>query len=735
MAEEHALITVAGQPLEIVSLDATEHVSELFRLELVCRGPAEPPSPRSLIAAEAALTLRDSFGVTRDIKGLIAEVSSRHHDDGSSIFRLVMVPVAYMLSLGSSCRAFLDKTVVDIVTEVLGAGGIAHRWELGSSYAMRVYCVQYREDDWTFINRLLEQEGIYYWFDHSAGSVMVLSDDSTSAPDLDGGALIPFHYEAGLTAASEMIEQLGATAAVVPNKFSIKSFSPDNPALDVSGTTGDGALEYYDAPGGGPDSPGECARQARLLREGAAAEAAGVSGQGTSVRLIPGRVFEVENHPVAPMDRRYFCTGIRYRVRQRRRGAAGSDERAFVMWFTGIDATVPYRPPRDTTPAQQAGLQSGMVIGPGGAEIYPNAKGEVRIQQHWDREGARDDRSGKWMRVAQRGTHDSLLLPRIGWNVLTFNDEGAIDTPSVLSRIHDAEHPPAYPLPANKTRVVFKTATSPADGTSNEIYFEDKKGAEEVFINASKDWTLLTQNASEDTVEHDSLRTVGNNHTLTVETDLTEVVKNDQTTTIGGNLTQIIGGSYQRTVLGNETISVGGNRVLTTAANHSITAESTRSVSVGSAIIDTSLGTIAADSDKLSITVGGAHVKASTKGITEDAGWVSIQTVGGAKLELCKANRALDVKKHYLETVGGLILSKTDTKYTDGATNNATWTVGALMKGKAPEIMLEAVDKITLKCGGSKLTLTPDSIEFVADSFDLTKASHIESITKKIEHN
>jgi type VI secretion system secreted protein VgrG len=732
MADEHARLRIGGSDLEVVSLDAREGASELYRIELVCRGPAGGIEPGSVLGAEAVVQLFDSFEQSRTVTGVVAELGNLHHDDGSVTVRVLVRPAAHLLTLGSGCRAFVDQSVVEIVDRVLGS--LPHRWEVTQTYAKRAYTQQYREDDWGFVARELESEGIYYWFDHAAGGELVLADDSTVAPELAGGATIEFALERGMSADGERIGQLGGTAALAPGKFTIRSFNPAKPDLEVGGSTGEGALEIYDAPGGGPDSPAEAARQARLRSQGSAAAAAGVSGQASSVRVAPGMQLEVVNHPLSRLDGRYFVTSARYRIRQRRR-VAGASERPYVCWFTAIRAEVPYRAPLVSPPARQSGLQSGVVGGPPGQEIYPSEMGEVRVQLHWDREGGRDDRSGKWMRVAQRGSNDSFLIPRIGWNVLTFNDEGSADAPSVLSRLHDAEHPPAYELPANKTRVVFKTATSPANGTSNEIYFEDKRGAELMFMNASKDQTFFVQGARNEEVLHDGVHKVGQNHTLNVTLEALERVEHDQSIAVGGNESTDMGGAGLTVVEGHMSTTIGGKLSLHTGTAAGVAVAGTRTLSVSAAVIDASLGEIGADAKFVNVLVGGAHLKLSAKSITEDVGGVSVQTIGGAKIEIAKLNRALDVRKQLLETVGGLLSAETGSVYTDGSRKVTAWTVGAKMSAEAPEIVVEGYEKVTFKCGASTIVVTSEGIEFCAAKFDLSKSEHVETISKKIEHN
>jgi type VI secretion system secreted protein VgrG len=735
--KEHVTLKIDGTPFEVVSLNGEESISRLFRFEIVCAAEAGAQDLGALIAAEAAITLHDSFGTERTVSGIVAEATERVSDEGGSQITVVVRPHAYTLTLGRSLRVFQSSTVVDIVKKIVAGSAQKSRWELVSTYKPHEYCAEYREDDWSFAMRMLEEEGIYYWFDHEGGQTTLVFDDaSASAPDLAGGADIVYAYESGLHAEREIIEELGSRVEVTPSKWTIGSFNHQKPMLKVTGSVGGGLLEVYDAPGGGPDTPEGCARRATIMREAAGAAGAGVSGLSSSVRLVPGMVMNIVGHPLARLEGRYLLTRVTYQVVQRRRDTDAGAHRPYICRFDAIPHAVPFRPPAEAQPAKQPGLQTGIVIGAPGDEVYPDATGRVRVQLRWDREGGRDDKSGKWMRVAQRGTAESMLLPRTGWNVLTFNEEGEIDAPNVLSRIHDAEHPPTYTLPANKTRVVFKTATTPGGGSFNEIYFEDKKGAEEMFINASKDMTVYAQQVKTEAVTRDSLRVVGVNHQLTVGQDWMEHVYQDQTVSIGANEEIRVSGNRKKEVKQSETATVGGNRTISTGYMHTISTKLTRALNVGSAVIETTTGAMSTVAgDNLAIAIGASDLKISKKSIIEDVGKISTQVVGGAKIEIAALDQPTDVGKKLTETVAGSMLLKSDEAFLDGAVKTSAWTIVGAMNSDAPQIYVEALEKIELRCGGSVITILPDSVEICAPSFDLSGARHIEIKTKKIEHN
>ncbi|MFT3764720.1 MAG: type VI secretion system tip protein TssI/VgrG [Minicystis sp.] len=735
--EERATLEIGGQSYEVVSLVGEEGVSSLFRYEIVCACPDDSPDPAGLLAGAASITLRDGFGHMRQIHGIVAEAFAQPSDDGSTELTVIVRPGVFPLTLTRDSYVLHDLDVIGVVKDVLADYHGPVRYEITRSYPKRVYCAQYREDDWTFVCRLLEEEGIYYWFDHRGGeTTLVFADASSSAPDLDGGALITFAYETGMTGAKELIEEIGSESRAVPTKFTVGSFDAARPAFKVSATVGSGPLEVYHARGGNPESPAVCAARANTMLEGARAAASTVGGKSSSVRLVPGMVFEMLDHPLTRFDGHYFLTGTQVRVVQRRRGVVAADAAPYTCHFTAVRRELPYRHPQESPLAKQAGFQTGVVVGATGDEVFPDATGRVRVQLHWDRIGKRNDAAGKWMRVAQRGTASSMLLPRVGWTVVIFNEEGAIDAPNVLSRLFDGEHLPPYPLPANKTRVVFKTATTPGGSSFNEIHFEDRLGAEMMLINASRDMNVFVQNLKNDYVFQDARREIGNNHDLSVTAQSTEGVGQNQTVSIGGNESITVGAERDKTVTGDEQIKISGARTLKTGQGHENMVTLDRTLEVGSALIETTVGGFShlAARDH-TMRVDGAQVKISSLSITEDVSTTSAQKIGALKYEDAKNQRVLDVRKTLTETVHGGMLLRTQKRYIDHANTTNSWVVAAKSAATAPDVWIEAKDKIELKCGGSTIVILPDSVEIRATGFDLTQASHLEALSGVIEHN
>ncbi len=732
--DEHLSLTVAGRTYEVVTMNGREKLSALFELELVCRQLATEAPPLSLLRAPATVLLHDGFGVYRPIHGIVVDAARTLEDDGEAELTLVVRPAVFELTLSRDSRVFIDMTVAQIVDRVMEKVSAKHRWEIGDRYRQRVYTAQYREDDWSFISRLLEEEGIYYWFDHGdEEATVVFADDSTAAPEIVGGAPIQFALDTGMLGKKELVHELAKEAHATATKFTVGSFDPWNPALKVMATEGDGIHELYDAPGGGPESPDVCRKQARVRLEHALSHRHTISGHGSSVRLEPGKIATILGHPVH--DGRYFITETVHRVRQRRRFVESADG-GYEVHFEGLSSERRFRPPETTPVPKQAGIQSGRVVGPPGEEIHTDARGRVRVQLHWDREGGWDDKAGKWLRVAQRGVASSLLLPRTGWNVLTFMEEGNVDAPTVLSRVHDAEHPPTYPLPANKTRTVFKTATSPGGGSHNEIRMEDLAGMQEMFLNASKDMNLIIQNMKNDNVGNDQERRIGNRQEVTIGERFTEQVMNDKSMKISGNEELEIETLRSKGVGGDEKVEIGGNRKIKAGSSFELVVEKDRKLEVSGSMIEKAKeGSIGVTSENAKIAIKGSAIHLMKGVFNQEVSQGAEVTIGGVCLEITGRNRTLDVSKDSQVTIHGSLLMVSNEDFTDGSDSVTQWTVKSSMTGSAPHVLVEAKSEIKLECGGTTIIVDKENVKITSPSYDQSAASDLIVSAPVINHN
>lgn len=710
----------------VMRLHGVEGVSTLFRYEIEVDLPTPLPDLANVMGATAHITMRDPSGAQRVVSGLVAEADLIAYDTkrgGGGVF--VIRPFVYRQFLGRDCLASQEVSAIDVIKAVLADYTYPMRFDVTRSYPTYPYRVQYREDDWTYLSRLMEEEGIYYWFDHDASSEVVFADDSTSSPIITGAPMLAFLPRNEMVPGTSAVLQASFASRAAPHVFSGRSFDMKKPDHLVEAKVGSGPHEIYDAPGGGTPDPAILHDRVRVGLEGAKAARSGIDGMTTSAAVYPGRYFDLTLHPVPTLDGELFVTKVE---------VTGTWEHNVATRFSAIKRDVPFRPARTTKLAKQAGLQMGVVVGPDGQEVHPDDHGRIRVQAHWDRLGKRNETSGTWCRVAQRATPGSLLLPRMGWNVAFFNEEGGVDAPSTLCRIHDADHPPEYKLPDNKTRVVYKTATTPGGGSHNEIYFEDKGGQEEMFIHASRDMNIRTKNRKYETVKGNSLRQISSNYVLHVEAAMAERVIQNQTATVAGNDKIVVQDKYTKAVSKDEARTIGGSRTLKASDAHNGFVNGNRTLSVGAAQIDICLGQIGSFHPYNVTLVGGAVLRAAGANVTEDTTKLSIQLVGGARVDVAKVNRPLGVEKTLIETVGGGMYLKTNAKYFDNADTTSSWTVLGALTADAPEVWAEAEQKIVLKCGASTITIDEKTITFEGSNVDLSGA-HLDADTGAITHN
>lgn len=729
MNHEHVTMTVSGAPLEVTKLDADEELSTLFRYQVVCSDGGPVPA-RQRVGAAAVITLRDAYGSMRTVHGTVCSARRSMGDEDLETLVLEIRPAVFALSLGRDQRAFHDETTLSIAKQLLGDFDV--RLEIADSYELRPYCVQYRESTWAFLTRLFEEEGIHYWFDHTGDATeLVISD--RNANDLSGGAHIEHRAGLGLQAERESIVSFGADARATFSACALHSFDSSRPDFDVRASAGEGDVEHYDAPGAGPLTPKRCQAKVERRLERAALERASFHGESTSVRLLPGRVFELDGHPLPRLDGRYLTIGTRIEVEQRNRG--GSWSCSFRSTFRAIAAATRFRPAETAPPAQQIGIQSARVVGAAGQEIHTSQSGDVRVKMHWDRGASNDDSSGYWARVHQRNTAGSHLLPRVGWNVMVAYEEGSVALPRVVNRFYDASHPPPYALPASNASLTFKTATTPGDGTFNELKYSDIKGSEKIVMDASQDMTVRVNNVAMTRIGSNRKLTVANNREVAITAVASQDVAGPQAGTIAGNQSISVVAGRSKTIAGSEQESIGGSRQLDVGMGHSNTTAATRNLTVGGALMDITLGPISKSSDATATTlVGGAHALITPSTISESAEAVGSEIVGGARIDIASDNVVRSSQVAIAETAGGVMLLNSGAGYSHLAKAALSMTAGGVVSVDGTSVSIKAAAMLQLRCGGSSITITPSSVEFNSAAITID-GGVLSSTAPSIVHN
>jgi type VI secretion system secreted protein VgrG len=519
-------------------LEGTEEMSGLFRFNLVMLSERSSIAAADLIGKPVTIHLALAKGGSRCINGVVSRFAQGDYDHGLTHYFADVVPWLWFLTRTSDCRIFQKKTVPDIVQQIFKDLGFQdYRLQLQGSFEPREYCLQYRETDFNFVSRLLEEEGIFYFFEHTPGKhTLVLANSPSAHPPCPNQAQARYRYTFGSHQEEDFVTQWHLEQELHPGKYALADYyfpTPNNRLLVKASSTvkvgGNDKFEVYDYPGyfaerfDGEDKASKVQPDAeRTVKLRQAAEDAAhkvVSGVGTCRAFLPGYRFNLVEHYQPAMNGPYVLTEVRHNASSniRNDSAAG-----YGQTFTCIPYAVPFRPPRTTPKPVVQGCQTAVVVGLPGEEIDTDKYGRVKVQFHWDREGKKDANSSCWIRVATpwAGKQWGMVhIPRIGQEVVVHFLEGDPDQPIIIGSVYNGEQMPPYKLPDNKTQSGIKSRSTlkGGDANFNELRFEDKKGSEDVYFHAEKDFHRV--------VEHDDDLKVGNDQTIEVKNNRTETVK------------------------------------------------------------------------------------------------------------------------------------------------------------------------------------------------------------------
>jgi type VI secretion system secreted protein VgrG len=637
--------------LLLEGLTGTEGLSQLFtfHLEMLAEKPTEVAFDKLLGQSVTVTLLLAGTSDKRFFNGICNRVSQGEQDATFTQYHLEIVPQFWLLTRRAQSRIFQRMSVPDILKKVLDGFDVAY--ELQGTFEKRDFCAQYRETDFNFASRLMEEEGIYYFFKHADGShKMVVANTPQSHTDL--GNIIYEEIEGG-NRPDDRIFSWTKVQELRSGKYTLwdHCFELPHKHLDADKTIqesvsagkvshkfkvgGNDKLEIYDFPGGyaqrfdgidkgGGEQPSELQkifqdnkRTVEIRMQQEAAQGLAIQGAGNSRQLTSGHKFTLERHFNA--DGAYVLTQVQHAGRQTGMYRSEEDEAFhYSNSFTCIPAALPFRPSRRTPRPVVQGTQSAVVVGPAGEEIFTDKYSRVKVQFHWDREGKNDADSSCWVRVGSIWAGKqwgAIHIPRIGQEVIVDFLEGDPDQPIIIGSTYNADMMPPYLLPDNKTQSGIKSRSS-LQGTPdnfNELCFEDKKGSEDVYFHAEKDFHRF--------VEHDDDLQVGHDQTITIHHDRTELVDNNEQTTIGGNRTEQVDKNETITIVGNRTeqvdkdeqITIDGNRTENVDKDESITIGQSRTESVGK--------------DE-SITIGGGRTETVGKDETISIGSNRSHTIG-----------------------------------------------------------------------------------------------------------
>ena len=684
------------------------------------------------IAAEDLLGKSVTVAVGRDevlrhVNGLVEFFAFTGVREGFALYRARLRPAVWFLSKTRDNRIFQNKSVVDIIDEVLADyPDVSHEKRLEGVFEARDYCVQYGESDLDFLERLMEHEGIFYFFEHAAGrNTLVLCNANGKLKPVPGCEEVPFQPDATISFRDrDFITEWKRIAAVVAGTYTHTDYDFVKPAADLVaqvaqpvGHPQDGG-EVFHYPGNYVDL-GRGDDIAALRIDELQAPRQRITARGTARGLVSGATFSLTRFPREVENDEYLVLAAEYAMWDDQYVAsAGRKGEGYEVALALAPRSITYRPERRAPKPVMKGPQTAQVVGPGGEEIYTDEYARVKVQFHWDRLGARDENSSCWVRVSTAWAGSGwgfIQIPRIGQEVIVDFLEGDPDQPIITGRVYNAAQMPPYGLPGNATQSGWKSNSSPGGGGFNALRFEDKAGSEEVYFQAEKDHNELVKNDETRTVGHNWIEDVGNDATQSVGHDRTESVGNDKATSVGNNRTVSIGVDDTESVGSNRSLSVGSNETIQVGVNSDETIGSNHNQNVG---IAQTLSVGAARSRTVgaaeAVTIGAAQMinvgavrnvnvgAAQIHAIANSDSW----TVGGSQTIGVTSDRSVTIGGSQSISVTGDETEKFDgahavkvgkTQLTDVAED------AGLKSGK--NIVIEAADSITLKCGDAVVKL------------------------------
>ncbi len=576
---------LGADKLIITRMHGEERLSGLFQFTLEMYSEDKALSFDDIVGKHATVTLKLQDGSSRYIDGLVTRMIQAGSDGAHHLYIAEIRPWLWLLTLTRSSKIYQNKTALQIIQDIFDTLGFTdYSDKTSATYTEREYCVQYQESDFQFVSRLMEDEGVFYFFEHASGKhTLVLADDADAHATCPG--LTQARYGSvliGETPSDDLLTELSVERQVVLNEYKMDDFNFETPSNELlSKVTGQsGKLAFYDYPGGYTKKDAGDAIASKRLQM---CEVPGksISGQGHCRPFAAGHKFTLVDHYRPDVNADYVLSHVSFNCTQD--GYQGS--------FKAFPSSVPFRPARMTPRPRIHGTQTAIVSGKSGEEIWTDKYGRVKVQFHWDQEGKSDENSSCWVRVAQGWagkSWGSIFIPRVGQEVVVSFLDGDPDRPLVTGCVYNATQTVPYTLPDNQTRSTIKTNVSKGGGGSNEIRFEDKKDSEEIYIHAQKDMNVLVDNDWTSTIKQNRASTVQEgNETLTVQKgnrtvkvekgDETHEVKGKRELTVTGNethtnkadFTQTVTGAYKLTVDGDLTIDVKGS--ITIKAGQDIT--------------------------------------------------------------------------------------------------------------------------------------------------------------------
>ena len=553
IAQAHRLIAIStplGKDVLLLrGFNGSEAISQLYHFELDLQSENNSIKFQDVVGKNVTLRIYDADGGERPWNGFISRFSQGAQDGRLTAYRAQMVPWLWFLTRTADCRIFQNQKAPDIIQKIFTDLSF-HDFELRlyGTYTPRDYCVQYRETDFNFVSRLMEEEGICYYFEHQDGKhVLILADDSTAhKPCPNQKTARCGFYGQGITRGEDLVTEWHYQEEFRPGAWAQTDYNFETPSTSLAVTVnGKNPYEIYEYPGEHQvRADGDKLARIRLQEQTAPCMVS--QGASTCRYFSSGFQFTLEDHYRSDLNQAYLLTAVRHMAAAgggHQVGGGGGQELTYRNSFDAIPFSTPFRPARVTPEPFVQGCQTAVVVGPGGEEIYTDKHGRVKVQFHWDREGKKNENSSCWIRVSHPWAGQgwgAISIPRIGQEVIVDFLEGDPDQPIITGRVYNAEQMPPFGMPAGAVVSGIKSNSTKGGGGFNEISLNDTKGNELINIHAQYDQQKL--------VKHDERVKIGNDRTehvirdekITIDHDRTEEVKHDEKIKIGNDKAELV---------------------------------------------------------------------------------------------------------------------------------------------------------------------------------------------------
>ncbi len=618
--------------LLLTGFKGKEGVASLFSFELELLSENNAIIFQDIIGTNITITVLLSNGKERYFNGIVSSFTqnSGRQEDLFSSYTATMVPWLWLLTKTIDSRIFQNLSVPDIIEKVFQGHGFSdYDLRLAGKYDPIEYCVQYSETDFNFISRLLENEGIYYFFEHEEKKhTLVITDSQAEHKPCPNQESAKCQQTSEVYSDEDFILQLAVKKEVRAGKYTSRDFNFKTPNTDLtvnadSKISGPGTREVYDYPGKF-EVRNKGDKVANIRMEEEEAKVTAIKGKSACRAFSTGFRFKLLDHFREEMNQKeYSLIRIEHEAKldETYLSSLSTDSKAELEYsnkFLCIPHSEPFRPERKARKPLIKGVQTAIVVGPKGKskEIYTDNYGRVKVQFHWDRQGGNDENSSCWIRVSQGMAGSgwgTVFLPRIGHEVIVEFLEGDPDRPIITGQVYHGANPPPYDLPDNDTISTMKTNSSPGGGGFNEIRFRDKADEEQIFVHAQRDQDIR--------VENNRYETIGYDKNLIVKNDMAQKVEGHKSTTVNGNI-KIEGKS-------DMSLKVGGKMAVACDSDVSHTADGDVYIkSAANVVIEGFLNlTLKVGSSSIAIDPSGISIK--TSGLLELEGGAMTSVKGG----------------------------------------------------------------------------------------------------------